>query len=74
MAKRKSHSSVAAKVASVRRDINRAVWNMAVNQLPPDVRKLLAQARGNPHIEVKTNRLIAALVSADDTLAGGSSR
>ena len=78
MAKRKSVSDnidrICGSVAAVRRDINRAVWKMAVNQLPPEVRELLSQTRGNPHLETKMKRLINALIAADDAIAHASSR
>ncbi len=62
------------KVASVRRDINGDVWEAAMNHIPRELRQLLAQARGNAHIEVKVKHLIAALIAADDVIAAANNR
>ena len=72
MAKRRSTREKSApgadNLSAVRRDVNRRVRDMALATLTPESRALLRATRGNPHIQVKLERLVGALLHADDVI------
>ena len=78
MAKRRSTREKSApgadNLAAVRRDVNRRVRDMALATLAPETRSLFLATRGNPHIQMKLERFVSALLSADDLLQSSQLR